>query len=787
DDWEQVGFIVHRGDEKDPGSDMFLMASEHGREVWIVSGSDKIFTEVPDLQALPDGDIGKAQAYWPSSEALAWAIPDGDAEYRLYHSSNGSLELNAEGLVGGEYVTLTVDDAGLATDVTAKFPHLAGLTALTVPADTDVDALLTGQLAVAAIADDGRVLGATGLQIPGVIDDRYATTAALGVTFARDVPTMSVWAPTARSVRLHVFNTSSGTRADLIVAMDRDAQGVWSARGEASWVGKFYLYEVEVFAPTVGSVVRNVVTDPYSVSLATNSGKSQIIDLTDPTLAPLGWDDLEKPDLAAPEDIVLYELHVRDFSAIDQSVPEEFRGTYKAFTLPRSAGMDHLTKLADAGLTHVHLLPVFDIATIDEDPAARQEPDVDLASFPPDSSEQQAAIGEVRDLDAFNWGYDPFHYTVPEGSYSTSPDGAARILEFREMVQSLNEAGLRVVMDVVYNHTNASGQGQKSVLDRIVPGYYHRLDANGLVATSTCCANTATEHDMMRRLMVDSVVTWAEQYRVDGFRFDLMGHHMVDDMAAVRSALGQVDSTIYVYGEGWDFGEVGQNARGANATQLNVGGFGIGTFNDRIRDAVRGGSPFGGLQEQGFATGLYNDPNETDQGGVDDQLADLLLKGDQIRAGMAANLADYAFESFTGEPITGSEVDYNGAPTGYTTDPQEVINYVSAHDNETFFDIVQTKSPLGMSMEDRTRIQNLALDIVAFGQGIPFFHAGSELLRSKSLDKDSYNSGDWFNAIDFTYKHNGWANGLPVEDKNADRWDLATDLFGRDDLVPSST
>ncbi|MBT8214407.1 MAG: DUF3372 domain-containing protein, partial [Acidimicrobiia bacterium] len=186
-------------------------------------------------------------------------------------------------------------------------------------------------------------------------------------------------------------------------------------------------------------------------------------------------------------------------------------------------------------------------------------------------------------------------------------------------------------------------------------------------------------------------------------------------------------------------------------------------------------------------TGLYNDPNETDQGGVDDQLADLLLKGDQIRAGMAANLADYAFESFTGEPITGSEVDYNGAPTGYTTDPQEVINYVSAHDNETFFDIVQTKSPLGMSMEDRTRIQNLALDIVAFGQGIPFFHAGSELLRSKSLDKDSYNSGDWFNAIDFTYKHNGWANGLPVEDKNADRWDLATDLFGRDDLVPSST
>src|SRR5512145_2700531 len=188
------------------------------------------------------------------------------------------------------------------------------------------------------------------------------------------------------------------------------------------------------------------------------------------------------------------------------------------------------------------------------------------------------------------------------------------------MVQALNQAGLRVVMDVVYNHTNASGQEAKSVLDKIVPGYYHRLNADGAVETSTCCQNTATEHAMMRKLMVDSVVTWATQYKVDGFRFDLMGHHMLDDMKAVRAALdaltlendGVDGKLIYVYGEGWDFGEVANNARGKNATQLNIAGTGIGVFNDRLRDAVKGGSPFSDPRDQGFVTGLGFTSNDNE-------------------------------------------------------------------------------------------------------------------------------------------------------------------------------
>jgi pullulanase-type alpha-1,6-glucosidase len=465
-----------------------------------------------------------------------------------------------------------------------------------------------------------------------------------------------------------------------------------------------------------------------------------------------------------------------------------------AFTVPDSNGMNHLRSLAEAGLTHVHLLPAFDIATINENAAERVEPDYEaLTAMPSDSDQQAAAINPIRDQDGFNWGYDPYHYTTPEGSYSTDPNGTARIVEFRQMVQSLNQNGLRVVMDVVYNHTNSSGQNPRSVLDRIVPGYYHRLNDNGTVATSTCCQNTATEHNMMRKLMVDSLVMWSTAYRVDGFRFDLMGHHMVNDMAAVRQALDAltveangVDGTkIYVYGEGWDFGEVAANARGLNATQLNVGGLGIGTFNDRIRDAARGGSPFGDRQFQGFINGLYTDPNSLTGGTAEEQLARLLHFSDQIMIGLAGNLRDYSIVDSTGNTVTGANIDYNGNPTGYTLDPQEHIAYVEAHDNETLFDKIQYAAPATATVQDRARMQWLGIDLVSLSQGVPFFHAGVDLLRSKSMDRNSYNSGDWFNRLDFTYQTNNWAVGLPGGD-NADMYAVIQPLLADPNIRPTS-
>jgi pullulanase-type alpha-1,6-glucosidase len=463
------------------------------------------------------------------------------------------------------------------------------------------------------------------------------------------------------------------------------------------------------------------------------------------------------------------------------------RGTFMAFTEASSNGMTHLAKLAAAGLTHVHLLPFFDFATVNEVKSEQKSPP-DLSAFGPDSEEQQAAISAIRDEDAYNWGYDPFHFTAPEGSYATDPDGPARIVELRSMVKGLHEAGLRVVMDVVYNHTTASGQSSKSVLDKVVPGYYHRLNAKGAVETSTCCQNTATEHAMMEKLMVDSLLTWARAYKIDGFRFDLMGHHMKSNMLKVKSALAALDPVkdgvigagIYIYGEGWDFGEVAGGARGENATQKAMAGTGIGTFNDRLRDAVRGGGPFDGgedLKKQGFVSGLFTNPNGLDQGTPDEQEAALLKLQDQIRAGLAGNLKDYSFESAAGTPVTSAELDYNGQPVGYTQDPIEAITYIEAHDNQTLFDILQYKAPDKTDMAAFVAMQKLGISVVALGQGVPFFHAGMELMRSKSLDRDSYNSGDWYNRLDFSYESNNWGVGVPPKEANESNWSLMKPLL----------
>jgi pullulanase len=751
-------------------------------------------------QGAPQGNLNQAKAHWLAGDLIAWNIgePAADTTVYLYYAPEGGMTLAPDGVQGAaESMMLAYDGAGLPAEIVAKFPHLAGYEAFRIEGADVAQApvFLKGQVAVAAVSGEGVLLDATGLQIPGVLDDLYTYDGPLGATIGVDVVRLALWAPTAQAVSLHLFADSNPATTSTVYPMAYDpTTGVWSAEGDASWVGQYYLYEVVVYAPETKRVEHNLVTDPYSLSLAANSTRSQIVDVSDPALMPEGWQTLDKPALAAPEDIVLYELHIRDFSWYDADVPEEIMGTYLAFTLDDSAGMRHLRALAGAGLTHLHLLPSFDITTVPEwrDEQVEIDPEL-LASYPPDSPEQQALINAVRDQDGFNWGYDPYHYSVPEGSYATDPDGPARIREYRAMVQALNEAGLRVVADVVYNHTSAAGQNPRSVLDRIVPGYYHRLNANGGLETSTCCANTATEHAMMEKLMLDSLVTWATVYKIDGFRFDLMGHHMVENMTKARDILqglteagdGVDGSAIYIYGEGWNFGEVANGARGLNATQFNVAGTGIGSFNDRIRDGVRGGGPFDGLQDQGFATGLYTDPNSTFQGSPEEQRALLLLESDWIRLGLAANLRNYAFVDRHGNLIEGYMLDYKGQPAGYTLDPQEIINYISAHDNETWFDAIQLKVPLSTSMDDRVRVQNLGLSLVALGQGVPFFHAGSDMLRSKDMDRDSYNSGDWFNNLDFTYQSNNWGIGLPIADKNQDNWQLMQPLLADPALAPA--
>jgi pullulanase len=790
------------GDGGPGGAALPFVVTNDGDEIYFAFNS-KDNTVTISTEGAPKGDLSLARAYWVRGDTLVWNIIGTPRfSYELFYAPQGGLQLKASGIEGGESLKLTFSSAGPGESL-AKFPHLAGFSAFTV-AEADLPKLqdaLRGQLAIAARDEAGKMIDATGVQIPGVLDELFPYNGPLGVSWEGDAiasetaaPTFRVWAPTARNVALLRYETASEQEPTERIAMDYDgATGVWSARGDLTWQGQYYLYEVEVYAPSTGKIETNLVTDPYSVSLSTNSTRSQIIDLNDPQLFPEGWGELAKPQLDAFEDTVLYELHIRDFSIFDETVPAEQRGTYAAFSQKESSGMQHLAALAQAGVTHVHLLPAFDIATIEEDRSLLTPlPFEELAALPPDSPEQQALLAPLRDRDGFNWGYDPLHYNTPEGSYSTDPNGSTRVREFRQMVQALNETGLRVVMDVVYNHTNAAGQNPKAVLDRIVPGYYHRLDDKGNVTNSTCCSNTASEHAMMEKLLIDSVLLWATEYKVDGFRFDLMGHHMKRNMVALRAALdgltlekdGVDGTTIVLYGEGWNFGEVADSARGENAIQVNMAGTGIGTFSDRLRDAARGGGPFSGLQEQGFISGLLDDPNETDQGSADEQKLKLLDHSDLIRLGLAGNLKDYELTNREGRVVKGEFITYNGAPGGYTLDPQEQIVYVSAHDNETLFDAIQLKAPASASLAERVRMHNLGLSLVAFSQGIPFFHAGDELLRSKSLDRNSYNSSDWFNRVDWTRQTSNWGVGLPPAGDNESNWPIFGPLLANAALQP---
>jgi pullulanase-type alpha-1,6-glucosidase len=789
-------FTQNEDPAKTIGETQQFTVKNDGDEIYF--GYDDVKKEtLISTEGAPRGSLGKLGAHWVSHDTIIWNVVGSPKyQYFLYYSTEAKLELSADGVKNGTEIALTYVPTGAGKELTRKFPHLGAYTAFKLdPASLDkVPEALKGQVAVVVKNDAGKVVDVTGVQLPGVIDELYTYTGPLGVTFSGKTPALHLWAPTATSVTLHLFEDATTDSAQSL-PMKWDAQtGVWSISGEPAWAGKFYLYEVNVYVPSTGKIEKNLVTDPYSVSLSTNSKRSQIVDLTDPALKPADWDKLAKPALAAPEDIVIYELHIRDFSMSDETVPAELRGTYKAFTVSDSNGMKHLKALAAAGLTHIHLLPAFDIASVNEDKSTWKPVDeAALLALPPDSEKQAAAVSANNGADGFNWGYDPLHYTTPEGAYATNPEGPTRIVEFREMVQSLNQSGLRVVMDVVYNHTNASGLSDNSVLDKVVPGYYHRLNAEGKVEKSTCCENTASEHAMMQKLMVDSVVTWAKEYKVDGFRFDLMGHHMLEDMKAVRAALdaltvakdGVDGKSIYIYGEGWNFGEVANGARGVNAIQANLGGTGIGSFNDRLRDGVRGGGPFGDPREQGFATGLYFAPNAAEKRPPEQQLSKLLDYTDWIRLTMAGNLRNYAITRANGDTIPGEKVLYNGSAAGYTLDPQENIVYASAHDNETLWDAIQIKAPASATLAERVRMNNIAVSAVMFSQGVPFFHAGDDILRSKSLDRNSYNSGDWFNKLDWTYESNNWGVGLPIE--GSDRWDIFRPLLADPALAATKT
>jgi pullulanase len=347
---------------------------------------------------------------------------------------------------------------------------------------------------------------------------------------------------------------------------------------------------------------------------------------------------------------------------------------------------------------------------------------------------------------------------------------------------------------VVFNHTSAAGQGPNSNLDEVVPGYYHRLDSGGRLETGSCCADTASEHRMMEKLMIDTLVLNAREYKIDGFRFDIMNFHFTYNMKNIQQALaaltpqnsGVDGSKIYLYGEGWNFGDTGNDQIGPSARQANLYGYGIGTFNDRIRDGIRGGGPFSDERVQGFATGLFTDPSifTNSNTSSSDQQNQLLQESDWIRVALTGNLRDYTFTSSSGATVTGAQVDYNGQAAGYTRTPVEVINYSSVHDNQDLFDAVQLKSSETDNIATRARRQVLAMSLVELGQGIPFFYAADDMLRSKDMDQNSYDSGDWFNKIDWTGQTANWGIGLPINSQNAGQWSFQQPLLANPTFTP---
>ena len=776
-------------------------------------------------------------------------VPGSGLALRLITAPDGGAAavhgriLGAEGMPAPMVTPLRVV-GNLPGDVLAARPHLEGYIALSATDATgdpllDEDAVaaaLTGQVAIAQyvgapdpteVADVGgaRLDAFTGVQTAILLDHLYAeaaTRAELGVTFRDGRPSFALWAPTAQAVTLLTWETGDplGSVPEVPgpptrTAAVRTDDGRWvvdnrpgqpddaganesdlGRPGSPITAGCQYLWEVRVYVPSTLRVETNIVTDPYSTALTTDSTRSVAVDLAEARLAPEQWAQAPAPTVRNDSARSIYELHLRDFSAADETVPPELRGTYRAFTVAGSAGVRHLAELAQAGMTTIHLLPTFDIATIPEHRGSQRSPRIPSEAHPA-STDQQAAVAEVADDDAYNWGYDPLHWGAPEGSYATEghQDGGARIIEFREMVGALHALGLQVVLDQVYNHTAACGQDPRSVLDRVVPGYYHRLDAVGRVTSSTCCANTATENALCARLMVDSVVRWARWYRVDGFRFDLMGHHPRAVMERVRAALDEltleadgVDGrSIYLYGEGWNFGEVAGNALFVQATQGQLDGTGIGAFNDRLRDAVHGGGAFDPDHRvfQGFGTGLLTQPSGLDHRSWNEQSADLAHRTDLVRLGLVGNLKDYVMTISDGTVRRGIDLIHNGAPAAFASQPQENVNYVDAHDNETLYDLLAYKLPQGMPVAERVRMNTVCLATVTLAQSPSFWSAGTELLRSKSLDRDSYNSGDWFNAIDFTGQSNGFGRGLPPASRNEGSWAIQGPLLQDAWLRPS--
>jgi pullulanase len=501
----------------------------------------------------------------------------------------------------------------------------------------------------------------------------------LGAVYRPEATTMKLWAPTAKTVSVAIFEDATSTAFSL-TPMTCNSHGIWSVTIHGNLDGKYYLYQITLPALKDGRPTVVQVNDPYARGCSANSGRTLIYDPA--RTNPNGWDQDRFVSLKNPTDAVLYEVHVRDFSINPNSGiahPGKFLGMIEEGTKTPEGGKSGLDHLTELGITHVHLLPVNDYAGGDE--------------------RQQA--GEYT---WYGWGYDPVLFNTPEGSYATDPDGTARQKEFKTMVQAFHRHHIGVVVDVVFNHTAETGFRRFSIFDKVFPGYYYRLDANGRYANGTGCGNEfASERPMARKFIVDCIKYWITEYHVDGFRFDLMGLLDRDTMLEVYREAKQLNPNVIIYGEGWDMEKILSPER--MMTQPNVRETGIAAFNDGIRDNIKG--DVGAGTARGFVQGT------TPPYGGMEQFR-LNIKGQS-----------------TGRGIPGIAV----------ASPNETINYDSVHDDLCLWDKLQV-SAADVPENLRINMDKLAAGILLTAQGVPFLHAGDEFLRSKHGVSNSYNDNN---------------------------------------------
>lgn len=492
----------------------------------------------------------------------------------------------------------------------------------------------------------------------------------------------------ASKIKLRLYDAGNGGAAISTISMVKSINGTWLAVVNKDLKNKYYTFQV-----LQGGKWLLECPDIYAKAVGVNGTRGMVADMT--ATNPAGWQNDQKPALKNFTDIVLYELHIRDISISPNSGIKnkgKFLGLAETGTKSpdgEPTGLDHIKQL---GVTHVHLLPAFDFNSIDE-------------TKPQDNK--------------YNWGYDPLNYNVPEGSYSTNPyDGNVRIKEFKTMVQALHKKGLRVILDVVYNHTSDT---KNSNFNQFAPGYFYRQNADGSYSNATACGNeVASERAMVRKFMIESVVYWAKEYHLDGFRFDLMGVHDIETMNQISAALHKTDPTIFIYGEGWTAGNSplpeDERAVKKNAAKLNE----IAVFSDDVRDGIKGG--WSDVKEKGFVSGDTS-------------------KAESVKFGIVASTPN--------PQVDYSKVNYSKAP--WAAEPFQTITYASCHDDNTLFDRLKISNPKA-SEAKLIKMDKLANAIVLTSQGVAFLHAGAEMLRSKQGLANSYNQPDSINQIDWSRK-----------------------------------